>query len=79
MATVDTPITNTEYTQVLDGAGHINNIKEIRYLFAATQPAVTTEGIPLMPFQQVNGKTGEIMWAKCVGFESDIVFSNPEA
>ena len=77
MATVKIPVSINTWTQVLDGGGFVYSSSEIEYNFSALSPIV--DGFVVPPHYQVTGATGQILWAKSVGFYSAFVFSNTEA
>ncbi|DAB41117.1 MAG TPA: hypothetical protein CFH81_02125 [Sulfurovum sp. UBA12169] len=76
MATSKIQIHDTTYTLILDGEGFAYAEQEVEYLFADIQP--TGGGMVLSPRNQMNGTTGQKLWARSVGFTSVDVFVNQE-
>lgn len=79
MATTNISVNTSTYTQVLSGAGFCYSEDEQEYIFAASQPASTVNGMNVSARSQITGTTGQILWSRCVGCDTSVVFSNPEA
>jgi len=77
MATTLVTVNSTTYTQVLSGAGFVYSESEIEYLFSATTP--TGDGMNLSARDEMRSATGQVLWAKSVGFDTAIVFVTAEA
>ncbi len=64
MATTTIGINDTTWTQVLDGDGFVICAAGVYYSFHATAP---TDSFFIDGGDQVNGTTGQILWAKSIG------------
>ncbi len=71
-------INDTTLVQVLDGEGFCYSENEIGYFYGADAGAAETAGqITLSPRSQINGTSGQIIWAKCIGYKDALVISTP--
>ena len=75
MATSTIAINSSTWTQVLSGEGFAICSAMVRYSFHATAPAASFE---VKGGNQVNGATGQILWAKSIGATAG-VSSSPSA
>ena len=72
MATATIAINNITWTQVLYGEGFVICSAGALYSFHATAPVAS---FSIDGGQQVNGATGQILWAKSIGATSGVSVS----
>lgn len=74
MATTEIEVNKSTWTLVLDGLGFVYSEDRIQYDFKATSPT-TERGILLPKCSQINGASGQKLWAKAVDQETTKVYS----